>query len=237
MKYQDQIQVLRQRVPVGMLEGLDLLEKTNGDVSRAELLFKRDMVAKVVSLTGVDEAIAGWYLEKSNYDIPAALKGIDEEFLTLTKRILRRYGHDKESGLRAIVNGIEQVHDMTRPVSWLEAEEINQLAPEVSCVVMIMEWLAYAEYEGLPGAMYFYIEDVIARLTQDLHDEDLARTLSELKTVHDNQHLEQEDTLARRGFTGPTPEWTSLEERLIDQLPALFDALYGYVEKHVDKFP
>ncbi len=156
--------MLRQRVPVGMVEGLNLLEQTDGDAAQAELLFKRGLAVKIVSITGVDEAIAAWYLEKTNYDVPAALKGIDDEFLTLAKRILRRYGTDKESGLRAIVNGVEQVHDMTRPFSWLEKEEINQLAPEVSRVVMVMEWLAYAEHEGLDSAMHFYLEDVIAHM-------------------------------------------------------------------------
>jgi len=236
MKYHDQIQALRQRVPVGVVEGLNLLEQTNGDAAQAEFLFKRGLAEKIVSITGVDEAIAAWYLEKTNYDVPAALKDIDDELLTLTKRILRRYGTDKESGLRAIINGVEQVHDMTRPFSWLEKEEIVQLAPEVSRVVMIMEWLAYAEHEGLDSAMHFYLEDVITHM-RGLLCEDLAQTLSELKSVYNRLYLQKEDRFSRKASLSSSPEWRSLEERLNDQLTALFDGLYRYVEQHIDKFP
>ncbi len=173
-------------------------------MAQAELLFKRGLTVKIVSITGVDEAIAAWYLEKTNYDVPAALKGIDDEFLTLAKRILRRYGTDMESGLRAIVNGVEQVHDMTRPFSWLEKEEINQLAPEVSRVVMVMEWLAYAEHEGLDSAMHFYLEDVIAHM-RGLLLEDLAQTLVELKTVYSNLNLLERDRFSLMAALNSSP--------------------------------
>jgi len=47
----DKLITLRQRIPVGLSYGLTLLEKTNGDLEKAEQQFKSEMITLAINKT------------------------------------------------------------------------------------------------------------------------------------------------------------------------------------------
>jgi NACalpha-BTF3-like transcription factor len=68
--YKDQLEILRQRIPVGVRHGLILLEKTDGDLEKAEIQFQEEMITQIIHKTEVTRETATRYLKQNNFDIP-----------------------------------------------------------------------------------------------------------------------------------------------------------------------
>ena len=65
-------------------------------------------------------------------------------------------------------------HDI-RTDSVLRAERIAALAPPLACVVVLAEWLAYVEWEGLDSALCMNLDGVNALVQAELGLPPLAR--------------------------------------------------------------
>jgi hypothetical protein len=48
MNFKNEILMLRQRIPIGLKQGLQLLEKTNGNLLEAEKLFEKELIALIM---------------------------------------------------------------------------------------------------------------------------------------------------------------------------------------------
>ena len=68
-----------------------------------------------------------------------------------------------------------------RSDSVLRLERIAALAPPVACVVMLAEWLAYVEWEGLDSARHMNFENVNALVQTELGLPPLSRGNFELQ--------------------------------------------------------
>jgi hypothetical protein len=226
------LEILRQRIPVGLRHGLTLLEKVNGDVEQAEKLFQQEMISLVISKTGVKEDIATRHLIKNNYDINLALKSIDEESYSLTERILRRY-RNKEEALTTLVSAVEREHKLVRKF-WLDIEDMQKLPQEVFCLLMIMEWLLYADYEGLDNAINFYCNEAIEQIERTLQLPEIAKIIRDAKEIHESQLEAQQ--IKERGLNR-TPEFRRQADLFNEQTPLLIDTLYEFVKKHINQFP
>ena len=81
--YKDKLMILRQRIPIGLRDGLILIEKVNGDLEKAEKQFKTEMVTLVISKTGVTSEVALSHLIKSSFDITVAIKSVKDELKSI----------------------------------------------------------------------------------------------------------------------------------------------------------
>nr|WP_314606186.1 hypothetical protein [uncultured Janthinobacterium sp.] len=115
----------------------------------------------VAAKAGVDVACAARHLALHDDDVAAALRGIDAERYTLTQRLLNKYRRDPEDALQQVALAVLQQKGI-RDDSVLRAERIAALAPSVSKVVMLAEWLAYVDWEGFDSALYANIDAVAA---------------------------------------------------------------------------
>ena len=170
---------------------------------------RRQQLTEIVAArTGVDAACAARHLALHDYEVAAALRGIDAERYTLTQRLLNKYRHDPEDALQHVALAIVQ-REQIGTDSVLRAERIAALAPPVACVVTLAEWLAYVDWEGFDSAVYLNIAAVAALLAGPLQLPDVAANLLQAR-----------------------------DESVFEaQRPALAQALIAFIERHITQFP
>ncbi|MGI4871548.1 MAG: hypothetical protein ACRYFX_10260 [Janthinobacterium lividum] len=233
---QTQLAALRQRVPVGLRHGQALLARTHGNVPTAEALFRAETQALVVAKTGVDAAVAERHLGQHGYDINLTLKSIDEERYTLTERILRRYKHDREEALEKVAYALETAHQLPRNY-WLQFEAFPKLPPPLFCVAVVLEWLAYDNWEGLTGALYFHLDLVTYQLDNQLYLPEIAQTLRTAHTLDEQASPERRQQLAALGYWSPGPAFQQQDARFQELRPQLIATLYQLVQDNIRLFP
>lgn len=234
--YKKELEILRQRVPIGLRHGLIILEKVNGDVEVAEKLFQQEMISLVINKTGVTEDNATKHMIKTNFDISLALKSIDEERYSLTERILRRYKGNKEEALEQLAAAVEKDNKLIRSF-WLDFADLQKLPREACCLLTIIEWLNYHGWEGFDDAIYFHLDVVTDQIEKQLLLPDIAEVMRTAKEIHERQFKQQQIKLEKEGARSPTPEFCEQENLFDEQKPLLIDTLYEFVKKRIDKFP
>ena len=60
--YKDKLEILRQRIPVGIRHGLPILEKVNGDLKKAEEFFQEEMLAILICLRNKNHCLLIHYI-------------------------------------------------------------------------------------------------------------------------------------------------------------------------------
>jgi hypothetical protein len=233
--YKDKLPLLRQQIPVGLRHGLLLLEKTAGDVDRSVVLFQEETIYIISSKTGVDIALARKHLVQNRFDVSATLKSIDEERYSQTERILRRY-KDKEEAIGEIAWSIETTHSLKRNF-WLDFACLENLEPELFCLMVIHEWLSYDGWEDLSSALYFHLDTVTEQIEKRLDLSQLAQTLRRAREIHQQRAEQQRAFLERESYCSSTPEFSQQNDLYDLQRPVLIDKLYNLVKQHIEKFP
>ncbi|NHQ93692.1 hypothetical protein [Janthinobacterium lividum] len=127
---------------------------------------------------------------------------------SLTQRLLERHRHDAEDALQHVALAVLQQEGI-RDDSVLRTERIAALAPPVSKVVMLAEWLAYVDWEGFDSALYANIGAVAALIASVLDLPEVAANLLQARdaVVFDTQR------------------------------PALAAAALLFIERHIALFP
>lgn len=129
----------------------------------------------------------------------------------LTRKLLQRRSEDAQEvpdtlqRIALYVLQREQIFDD----SVLRDARIAALAPPVSAVVILAEWLAYVEWEGYASARHMKFDSVLAQLSTALQLPLLAEQLQQAVSVQQFEALR----------------------------PVLLQALLAHVERHVAMFP
>lgn len=245
----DKLMLLRQRVPVGLSDGLLLLEAVDGNLEKAEEQFKAEMIALAVNKTGVTTEVAASHLIKCNFDITLAikrikdeLKSIDDARYTVTELILRDNKNNKEDTLYKIMCAVEERFDLKRD-SWLSFDGLKVLPREVYGFMVIMEWLNYEDYEGYDYALSFHLDLVIKHLKDQLVLTDLANSLqqaSDLKYVvfaKNETGKELHNYINASNELREHEEYKKCEGFFKSQRPLLLERLYELVKSNVALYP
>lgn len=114
MQYKEELDLLRQQIPIGIRHGLNLLDRTNGDIHLARSLFEDELIAIIIGKTSVLPEVAQRHLVAANYDIAKALGSIDDERFTLPERILRKSKDNKEEALSLLARNLEDAKNLKR---------------------------------------------------------------------------------------------------------------------------
>ncbi|MFZ4930372.1 hypothetical protein [Chryseobacterium sp. Mn2064] len=240
--YKDQLEILQKRIPIGLRHGLTLLEKTNGNVEKAEEYFRNEMVALTVNKTNVTSEIASRHLVKNNFDIGLTIKSIDEERYTLTELIVRKYGNRKEEALEKVMYAIEETHSIERQF-WLNFQDLKELSGEAFCLLTIMEWINYEDYESFEIALTFELETVTQQLEDKLALPELADSLRRAgeiqKVLYEKNKIDKgiENYIKATNQLRENKEYQKYETTYQEQRSLLIDSLYECVTANIDKFP
>lgn len=234
-KYLQELSALRQRVAIGMRHGLALLHQTDGDVAAAETLFQQELTRLVMHQAEVPEAAARHALERTGYEVPQALQQLDQARYSLTQRILRRY-REPADAVRRVADAVEQARQVPRAY-WLDMEAAQRLLPPLACVLVVNEWLAYEEWEGLNAAAYFHLEAVLAYLDRPLALPPASHVLRHAAALELAQAESRRRQLARTGIFTPGPGFQAASAAFEAQRLRIVQALYELIEHHIRLFP
>lgn len=163
MQYQQEVNLLRQQIPIGLRHAFRLLSSTNGNIDEALHQFKAEMIAVIVEKTAVSAEMAADHLAKCNYDIVKTLASIEEERYTLPERILRSKKNDKEGALTLLADNLEREQQLPRNY-WLLLDRLPPLTPVQYTLAVVKEWWEYLDYEGFDYAIYFHLDIVTPQL-------------------------------------------------------------------------
>ena len=238
--YKDKLELLRQRIPIGLRHGLTLLEKVEGDLEKAEQLFIKEMLALITSKTGVEQEVAIRHLTQSKFDIDLAIKSINEERYTLTTLILRK--NKPEEALGKIVLAVEDKYHLKRDF-WLSFEQLKNLPPEIYCFMTIMEWLNYESWEDYLSALSFNLDLVTKQIDIKLALSDLSSSLRKAKSILTltyekyDVRKDQSNYIKATEVLQKDKAFQAYENEFKLQRPMLIDQLYNLVQNNIDKFP
>ncbi|NLR59664.1 hypothetical protein HGH93_16240 [Chitinophaga polysaccharea] len=184
MQYQQEVNLLRQQIPIGLRHALQLLTNTNGNIDQAIHQFKAEMVAIVVEKATVATETAAEHLTKCSYDIAKTLASIEEERYTLSERILRSKKNDKEGALTLLAYNLEKEQQLPRNY-WLLLDQLPALAPVQYTLAVVNEWREYLDYEGFDHAIYFHLDIVAPQLETALRLPEIAYCLQAARVRSD----------------------------------------------------
>lgn len=238
MPYKEQLHLLRQQIPIGIRQGVQLLNQTNGDVGKARQLFEAAVIETIIQRTAVPADIARKYLATHNYDIPQAIASINAERFTLTERILQKSKNNKEDTLTLIVQSIETTSNIQRKY-WLPLEELTYLSPPVYCLLVLHEFLSYEDWEGFSSAIYFHPGIVAAQLETLPGLEFVANHLREAKRRSDEIYQQYNGKQASEisNKVADDAEFCRHQAGFDAAKTMIVDRLYSLVVENVGVFP
>ena len=247
--FKEKLMILRQRIPIGLRNGLILIEQVNGDLEKAEQQFKAEMVTLAINKTGVTPEVAISHLTKSNFEITLAIKSIKDELksiddarYTVTELILRDHKNNKEDALYKIMCAVEEQFNLKRD-SWLSFDCLKTLPTEVYSFMVIMEWLNYEDYEGYDYALSFYPDLVTKQIKDQLGLSDLVNTLQQANSLKTLIFSKNEPAKDLQNYINASnelrehEEFQKCEEDFRRQRPLLLDRLYEFVKNNTALYP
>lgn len=246
--YKDKLISLRQRIPVGLNYGLKLLERTNGDLEKAEQQFKGEMITLAINKTGVTSEVATIHLTKKGFDLGLAIKSIEEELksiederYTFTELILRKH-KNKEDALNKIMYAVEEQYNLKREF-WLDVECLKGLPAEIYKIIVILEWLNYEDWEGYDYALSFNLNLVTEQIKNQLALTDLANSLEHANDIKNIIYAKHETKRDFQNYINAgnelreNEEYQKCEEVFKDQRPLLIERLYEFVKDNKAQYP
>jgi hypothetical protein len=233
--YLEELSALRHRTPIGVRHGLALLHQTKGDVAAAEALFQQELTQLIARQAQVPEAAARHALELASYDVPRTLQQLEQVRYSLTQRVLRRY-REPADAVRRIAYVIEQTHQVPRTY-WLDVAAAQLLPAPLACVLVVGEWLAYEDWEGLNVAVYFHLEVVLAYFDHMLALPQASQALRYAAALEQEQVESRRRQLARTGAFRPGPEVEAAQAAFNALRPRIVQSLYTWIEQHIGLFP
>jgi hypothetical protein len=233
--YLPALRVLRQRTPIGVRQGLALLHQTKGDVVAAETLFQEELTQVVARQAQVPEAAARQALVVAGYEVPRALQQLEQARYSLTQRMLRRY-REPADAVRRVADVVEQTQQVPRSY-WLDVAAAQVLPPPLACVLVVNEWLAYEDWEGLDAAVYFHLEAVLTYFDEFLHLPQASHALRTVAALEQQQAALRRHQLLRTGAFSPTAEVQAAGAAFEAWRPRIVQGLYELIEQHIGLFP
>ena len=198
-------------------------------MAAAEALFQQALTQLTAHQARVPEAAARHALELAGYEVPRTLHQLEQVRYSLTQRILRRYRAPADA-VRRVADVVEQTHQVPRTY-WLDMEAAQLLPLPLACVLVVTEWLAYEDWEGLEVPVSFHLEAVRA------YFDHLLALPPASHALRDAAALERRRQLAHTGAFTPGPEAEAAQAAFEALRPRIVQGLYELIEQHIGLFP
>lgn len=228
----ERLNLLRNRIPIGINGAIKLLKECNGNIDQACTLFKKqasESIKKKISFEVNDEDIE-MQLTKFNYDIEKAFTALFEQKYSMTERILLT-NRNQEKTLSIIAGAIEREDNLTRKY-WLDLDEVKLLNTYRRCLITIVEWIDYKEWEGFDYAICRddWTKEIIIQLRDQLQLESIANKIEEALSIS-KKFYEIKRSITERP---PIDKYNSFFDQ---QKEAIYGRLIQYVKDNINEFP
>jgi hypothetical protein len=250
INYRAELKALREKIGVGITNGIRILNEVDGDVDAAVERVVQEYIGLIRARADVSAERALELLKRCKYEPKRVLDILQEELDELTysktELILKRSGSDWFDAIQRIAEMLERIYGLKRDESGqvLLASDPVGLNDDQLCVVVVCQWLSYEEDEGMDFAISFWSELVQEQLLKKLKMERFAEALRvghSLKTAASNAFSSIKDPSKR--FMAI---YRHLEEDLIyraalsylnESRQALIDRLYAFIKDNIASFP
>ncbi|AMR29118.1 hypothetical protein A0257_19825 [Hymenobacter psoromatis] len=242
-QYLAQARLLRQRIPIGLLEALQMLAAVDGDLNRAEQQAQTAYSQQIQEKTGIIAAVALEKLHRLHYDSGRVLDEVAREQHRETELVLQRYATRKAEALPRLYAAIAHATLLEREQGWLLLGHFSAtLSPPQYCVVVLSEWIEYADYEGFDYALCFWPDEVAGVITQQLRLPEVASYLWVAR--HRQEHFwasvktnDQQQAFRAASLLARDPAFRAAEQGFDQSRQLLLETLYDYVQERVTEFP
>ena len=237
--YEDKLILLQERIPVELRHGLALLEKTNGDLEKAEQLFQEERITLIMNRAEVTADVALRHLYKNKFYIKRTIDSIDEERYTLTERILKKSKDKKEEALDNILYAIHEKYGHRRNL-WKPSEDVPK---EIHSFVICMEWVNFVDWEGYESALAFNLEIAVDQFENQLKLQDLALSLRMANDIRALIHSQNESDkglinhIKASCMLHEDKTFKECQEDFMNQRPMVMERLYELVKNNIIWFP
>jgi hypothetical protein len=150
--------------------------------------------------------------------------------------------NNKENALQRIVSNIERQYPIEQRAS-LPFKSLLNLPQEIFCLMVIMKWLCYEEYEGFNIALSFELDIVTDQIENVLQLSSLADSLRQARNIQEliyQKNKIRDDIENYINATNELKENKAYQKCMgdyYDQRNLLIDTLYDFVQKNISKFP
>lgn len=254
-----QVKILRQQIPVGYTEGMELLRSCAGDIEQAAALLQQRYLARVSAATKLEDAIILPLLIRKQYDVAQTIIQLEQEYRLIdgvaqqeTVYTLHRWQADREYAVHAIAGRLLQDipinrqdntrHDLHH-FSWYVEAELRGLNPVHRCVIALTDWLDYEYWEGLTYAIRYY-PDLMAAELRTLQLPELAAALQtawqiceETREQYPGWDDDFKSYLAYSNAYQQNPVYRQAEDYISANQQLITEHLFDFIQNHTDQFP
>lgn len=235
---------IRKHIPIGISDAKILLEETNSNVDIAISTWKERQEKQLSETLSVKVHDAKELLQYVKYDLNKALSVFRERNTADVQKIIE--SSDKEytvmSNFHSYVHkilGIDHSYG-----GWIQKEGFDRLIGPVKEVLMVYEWYAIYDYEGV-SVEQGITEDVIAILENKFELVSFATNLKSLKIVLDKFHAQYP---YKKYHGSRSAEWLGLrydvlatidskkyDQEIMDMEEIVYKKAYSYLVENADE--
>jgi len=244
----DIIEILRQRIPVGISYALEVLEKVKWDIEKAEHLIKEEYITILMKKIGVSREKALESLFVNKFDVENSLIEIERQIFSSTELIVRTSNENVEDRInlvlevikREIESSIDEDQELTVQ-GWFNFELLKPLNPYQFCFVAIAEWLSYKSYEGFDYAIEFHTDIVTEHIEKTLLLTEIANSIricKERKLYFYEKYKNQKDGfILAYNKMREDAVFKANEKYYFDNEKVLIESVHNFIKAHIEHFP
>jgi hypothetical protein len=194
LKNKKSILELRNRIPVGLATAQKLLERTKYDIQEAESIWKMNQVNTLAEKISVKPEEANELLQYVKFDFPKALSLYRARNTTDVEKILESSKKEVQVLANFWLYISKCLSSDVKYGGWINEEGFQQLPELIKDILIIWQWYAYFDYEGV-SVEQTITKEVIRILDYKLELNEFAKDLQYLKVIMDkfNQENEKEN--------------------------------------------
>ena len=242
--FSKEILELRNRIPIGIQEGLQLLKKHVGKIDLAEKEFISHRISILQSKHSIDEELALAYLRIYNFDIQKCLKKIEEDRYTFTELILRSK-KKPEDKIFLIYQRMVEIEGWENE-AWISLDRMKELNEPSYTLMLLNSFLDYCEWEGFSSALRGEKTAAVIKVLEKNFPglamgriirvaNDIALSLYEATEKEKLDKLEKYTSFHKA--LSAHQKFTQLENEYEKNLPSLYEHLLEYVAENQAAFP
>ncbi len=200
MKNNNSILEIRKRIPIGITAAKKLLEQTNFDVEKAEMIWKANQVNVLANKLSVKSEEASELLHFVKFEFDKALSLYKRRNTTDVEKILESSKKEEQILANFWVYISDFMGTEVKYGGWINEKGFEQLPELIRDILTIWQWYAFYNYEGV-SVDQSITKEVISILEDKLELKEFALSLKQLKAIVDkfyHEHSFDQENLERQ---------------------------------------
>lgn len=247
-EYLPKVKILKERLCIGLQDGIDLLKQTDGNVEQASAIFKEKILNLTQSVIRLPAEKIKPYLEKYKYDAGRVIDAMLDKYRLIDGipqpepvYILHKFRHYKKDAVTRIAGLIIKKEKLSRKWNrtsydfpWLKEEDLKSLNASSLGVVALSEWLQYEDSESFEAAL-FYNLDLITIQIRLLLMPDLAAALRMARDIY-KELIDEYQSVSKEFYVAlrKNEDFREAQKYFSTSRNLLIDNLYDFIRDNLN---